>query len=533
MAVVAPVALQAQSEVADQDKPKPAAEAEAGDAKKADAAGAGEKAKSEDDAKAVEAPAKGGDKDKDKDKVTRHSVTVNGKRLEYEAKAGTLSLKDAAGKVTADIFYVAYTLKGPAAQDKAKRPLTFSFNGGPGSSSVWMHMGLLGPKRVKLRDDGFAVPPPYELVENEFSLLDETDLVFIDPVGTGYSRAAKPEEAKNFYGVNEDARSVGEFIRLYVTTQSRWPSPKFLIGESYGTTRAAALSGELLRSHRMNLNGIMLVSTVLNFQTIWGDSGNDLPYVLYLPSYAATAWYHKKLPADLLKKPLTEVLKEAEAFASGDYNQALLLGTALKPDQRQKVVKQMARLTGLKEAFVDAADLRVPLSRFNAELLREERLVIGRFDSRYTSFVRDPLSNHAERDPSADAVFAAFAGTFNDYVRNDLKFEDDRPYNILAGLGKWNWDAENQFVNVAETLADSMSANPFLKVHVSNGYFDMATPYYASRYTFAHLGVHPELMKNVTEDDYTAGHMMYLNLPDLKKQKEDLARFVREASAKK
>lgn len=531
MAVVAPVALLAQSEVAadPEKKPKPAAEAEAGDAKKADAAGAGEKGK------AAEAPAKGSsDKDnKDKDKVTRHSVTVNGKRLEYEAKAGTLSLKDAAGKVTADIFYVAYTLKGPAAQDKAKRPLTFSFNGGPGSSSVWMHMGLLGPKRVKLRDDGFAVPPPYELVENEFSLLDETDLVFIDPVGTGYSRAAKPEEAKNFYGVNEDARSVGEFIRLYVTTQSRWPSPKFLIGESYGTTRAAALSGELLRSHRMNLNGIMLVSTVLNFQTIWGDSGNDLPYVLYLPSYAATAWYHKKLPADLLKKPLTEVLKEAEAFASGDYNQALLLGTALKPDQRQKVVKQMARLTGLKETFVDAADLRVPLSRFNAELLREERLVIGRFDSRYTSFVRDPLSNHAERDPSADAVFAAFAGTFNDYVRNELKFEDDRPYNILAGLGKWNWDAENQFVNVAETLADSMSANPFLKVHVSNGYFDMATPYYASRYTFAHLGVHPELMKNVTGDDYTAGHMMYLNLPDLKKQKEDLARFVREASAKK
>lgn len=467
---------------------------------------------------------------KDPKKVTEHSVMINGQKVDYTATASMLSLKDAAGKVTADIFYVAYAKKGVT--EPGKRPLTFSFNGGPGSSSVWMHMGLLGPKRVKLRDDGFAVPPPYELVENEFSLLDETDLVFIDPVSTGYSRATKPEDAKNFYGVKEDAASIGEFIRLYITKESRWLSPKFLIGESYGTTRAAALSGELLRAHKMNLNGIMLVSTVLNFQTIWGAEGNDLPYVLYLPSFTATAWYHQKLAKDLQDRPLTEVLKEAEAFTSGEYNQALLMGAALAPAQRAKVVKQMARLTGLSEGFVAASDLRVSLSRFNAELLRDQRLVVGRFDSRYTSYMRDALNNHAERDPSADAVFSAFTSTFNHYVRNDLKFEEDRPYNILTSVGKWNWDAENEFANVSEILAESMTANPFLKVHVSNGYYDMATPYYASRYTFAHLNIHPELMKNVTEDDYTAGHMMYLNLPDLKKQKEDLAEFIRAASRK-
>lgn len=508
---------------------------------KSDAAPGGKSAKEEkaDKKEAAGKPEAGkeekpkGDKPEDKSEKktsTDHSLMINGQKVDFTATAGMLSLKDGDGKVTADIFYIAYTKKGVA--DPASRPLTFSFNGGPGSSSVWMHLGLLGPKRVKLRDDGFAVPPPYQLVENEFSLLDETDLVFIDPVGTGYSRASKPDEAKNFYGVNEDARSIAEFIRLYITKNTRWPSPKFLIGESYGTTRAAALSGELLRSHRMNLNGIMLVSTVLNFQTIWGAEGNDLPFVLFLPSFTATAWYHQKLPADLQKKPLAEALKESEKFTSGDYNQALLLGAALPAPQRAAVVKQMARLTGLSEAFVAASDLRVSLSRFNAELLRDQRLVTGRFDSRYTSYMRDRLGNEAERDPSADAVFSAFASTFNHYVRHDLKFEDDRPYNILGGVGKWNWDAENQFANVSEILAESMTANPFLKVHVSNGFYDMATPYYAARYTFSHLNIHPELMKNITQDDYTAGHMMYLNLPDLKKQKEDLAKFIRSASQK-
>ena len=441
---------------------------------------------------------------------TEHSITINGQKIDYTATAGPLALKDAEGKTTAEIFYIAYTKKETDPTKATQRPLTFSFNGGPGSSSVWLHLGLLGPKRVKLQDNGFARPPPNQL---------------------GYSRAAKPEDNKNFHGLKEDARSIAEFIRLYITKNTRWPSPKFLIGESYGTTRAAALSGELLDVHRINLNGIMLVSTVLNFQTIWGGEGNDLPHALYLPSYAATAWYHKKLPADLQKKPVEEILKEAETFAAGDYNQALLLGSALAPAQRSKVIKQMARLTGLSEAFIDASNLRVSLSRFNAEFLRSERRVIGRFDSRYTSLTQDPLSPMAERDPSADAVFSAFTSTFNHYIRHDLKFEDDRPYNILGGVGKWNWDAENQFVNVTETLAEAMSSNPFLKIHVSNGIYDLATPYFAARHTFNHMRLHPDLQKNITQDDYTAGHMMYLNLPDLWKQKADLAKFIRAASA--
>lgn len=472
------------------------------------------------------------DEKKDKPKIseTKHSIALNGTKIDYTATAGSLPLKDAEGKTTAEIFYTAYVRD--SVSDLTKRPVTFSFNGGPGSSSVWMHMGLLGPKRVKMKDDGGALPPPYEIVENEHSLLDETDLVFIDPVGTGFSHAAKPEEAKKFYGVKEDARSVAEFIRLYVTRNTRWASPKFIIGESYGTTRAAALSGELMDRHRMNLNGIMLVSAVLNFQTIYGGEGNDLPHVLFLPSYTAAAWHHQKLPSDLQGKPLVEVLKMAEQFAVGDYNHALTRGTALEKPARDTTLKQLARFTGLSVNFLDRANLRPSLSRFSVELLREKDLQIGRFDSRYTSLVRDRLTESMEADPSADAVFSAYTSTFNHYLRTELKYEEDKPYEILSNVRPWNWDSENKPLNVAETLAESMTRNPFLKVHISCGYSDLATPYFAARYTFEHMNLPAALKKNLVLDDYAAGHMMYLNLPDLKKQKADLAKFVRGASGK-
>ncbi len=461
--------------------------------------------------------------------VTKHSITLDGQKIDYTATAGSLPIKDNEGKTTAEIFYIAYTKDG--VPDLTKRPVTFSFNGGPGSSSVWMHLGLLGPRRVKLNDDGSQPPPPYQMVDNEYSLLDETDLVFIDPVGTGYSRATKPEDAKKFFGLKEDAKSIGEFIRLYATKNTRWTSPKFLIGESYGTTRAAALSGELIRQHRMNLNGIMLVSTVLNFETIWGGEGNDLPDVLYMPSFTAAAWFHKKLAPDLQKLPLEDVLKQAETFAAGDYNQALLLGTSLDKKRYDSVLKQMSRFTGLSEAYLDRANLRPTLSRFNVELLRDRDLQLGRYDARYTGFVRDRLTNHAEGDPSFDAVFSVFASNFNQYVRTELKYEEDEPYEILGNvISSWNWDAQNEYANVASILAASMTANPYLKVHVSCGYYDFATPYFASRYTFSHLNMNPSLLKNITLDYYTAGHMMYLNLADLKKQKADLAKFIRGAS---
>ena len=477
---------------------------------------------------AAEKDKKPKDDGSEKKVISTNSVVIGGQKIEYTATAGVIALRDREDKPVAEIFYIAYTRDD--ATNLAKRPVTFSFNGGPGSSSVWMHLGLLGPRRVVLEDDGRAVPPPYRLTDNEWSLLDETDLVFIDPVGTGYSRAVKPDDARKYFGVAEDTASVAEFIRIYCSRNLRWQSPKFIIGESYGTTRAAALSGELSRRQKMNVNGIILVSTVLNFQTLSLSRGNDLPNVLYLPGYTATAWYHKKLPADLQQKPLADVLAEAEKFAAGEYNTALLAGTGLSVEERRGVVARLARYTGLSTDVVDRLDLRIPLGRFSVELLRAEDKVSGRFDSRYTGLVRDRAASSAPYDPSAEEVFSAFASTFNTYIRTELKYESDRNYEILAGVGPWNWDAENSFLNVGETLADALTRNPFLKVEVALGYYDLATPYYAARYTFNHLSLPPALAKNITLDYYTAGHMMYLNLPDLKKQKADLARFVKSAS---
>jgi carboxypeptidase C (cathepsin A) len=458
---------------------------------------------------------------------THHKATIHGQALAYTVKAGKMPIKDAEGKTTAEMFYMAYTKDG--VEDLSKRPVTFSFNGGPGASSVWMHLGLLGPRRVKLNDDGTAPPPPYALENNEHSLLDETDLVFIDPVGTGYSRATKPEEAKKFHGVQEDARSVGEFIRLYVTQNLRWPSPKFLIGESYGTTRAAALSSELMNRHRMNLNGIMLVSTVLDFQTIADSPSNDLAHVLFLPSFTAAAWHHGKLPQDLQNLPLSDVLKQSETFASSDYQFALFQGASLPADRRRAALSTMARLTGLDEVYLDRANLRPGLARFSVELLREKHLQIGRFDGRFKGYAQNALTETYERDPSADEVFPVFAAAFNQYVRDELKVEFDEPYEVLARLGPWNWNAENEYLNVADELAQSMMRNPFLKVHVSAGYSDLATPYFAAQHTFNHLKIAPELQQNLTIDFYAAGHMMFLNKPDLIKQKADLAQFIRGA----
>ncbi len=480
-------------------------------------------------------PAKDATKDKSKEPEeklvqSRHNVTIDGKRVDYTATVGTILLRDEVeDKPTASIFYIAYTKDD--AKDLAVRPVTFSFNGGPGSSSVWMHLGMLGPRRVHLADDGSAVPPPYRLQDNEYSLLDDSDLVFIDPVSTGYSRAIPAKDAKKFHGLHEDAASVAEFIRLYVTRNKRWLSPKFLIGESYGTTRAAALSGELANQLKMNVNGIMLVSTVLNFETLDFKPGNDLPFVLYLPTYTATAWYHKKLPSELQAMALADVFRQAQSFAEGDYSAALFNSSALDTATRAKVVAQYARLTGLSTNYVDRANLRVPMSRFASELLVNENRVIGRYDGRYKGYVRDRLAGRMEQDPSYEAVASAFASTFNNYIRTELKYETDSPYEVLTSVQPWNWDESNGYVDVGETLANALTHNPFLKIHVSSGYYDMATPLLATRYTFNHLGVDPTLLTNITIDTYTAGHMMYLNLPDLKKSKADLSKFIRGASS--
>jgi carboxypeptidase C (cathepsin A) len=479
-------------------------------------------------------PAKDAAKEKSKEPEektvqSRHSVMIDGKHVDYTATAGTILLRDEEeDKPTASIFYIAYTRDD--VKDLFTRPVTFSFNGGPGSSSVWMHLGMLGPRRVHLQEDGFAVPPPYHLQDNEYSLLDDTDLVFIDPVSTGFSRAIPVKDARKFHGLNADAESVADFIRLYVTRNKRWLSPKFLIGESYGTTRAAALSGELASRLKMNVNGIMLVSTVLNFQTLDFKPGNDLPFVLFLPTYATTAWYHKKLAPELLALPLADVYNQAQTFAQGDYSSALFNASSLAPDARARVIAQYSRLTGLSTNYVDRANLRVGMGRFASELLADEKRVLGRYDSRYTGFVRDRLAGHMEQDPSYEAVASVFASTFNNYIRTELKYETDLVYEVLTSVQPWNWDESNGYVDVADTLATALTENPFLKIHVSSGYYDLATPLMGTRYTFNHLGVDPTLLTNVTIDTYTAGHMMYLNLPDLRKSKTDLARFIRSAS---
>ncbi len=476
-------------------------------------------------------------KPQDQISVTQHSLTLNGQTLRYTVTTGTIVLKeeaekkgDKAGeaegeKPKATIFFIAYTRDD--VEDRAARPVTFSFNGGPGSASVWLHLGVLGPRRVLLDEIGNLLPPPYRLVDNEHTLLDQTDLVFIDPVSTGFSRPVSGEKAREFHGFKTDIQSVGDFIRLYTTRYQRWNSPKFLIGESYGTTRAAGLSGYLQERHGLFLNGIMLVSAILQFQTARFDLGNDLPYILFLPTYTATAWYPKRLAPDL-QQDFQAALREAEAFALGDYALGLMQGAALPADQRARLVTQLARLTGLSPDYVDRADLRLHIHRFCKELLRDQRRTVGRLDSRFTGIDRDAAGEHFDYDPSLTNVLGPYTATFNDYVRGDLKFESDLPYEILNER-VWPWsyaEFENQYLNVAETMRKAMTINPFLKVYVGSGYFDLATPYFASEYNLNHLKLDPSLQANLTLAYYDAGHMMYVHLPSLAKLKADLGAFI-------
>jgi carboxypeptidase C (cathepsin A) len=459
--------------------------------------------------------------------VTHHSVAIAGQTVAYTATAGTLELADEDGKVKARVFYVAYTADD--VDDLAQRPVTFSFNGGPGSSSVWLHLGMLGPRRVKLDPEGWAPQPPYELEDNPESWLDKTDLVFIDPVTTGYSRAAEGEDDSQFHGVDEDVRSVGEFIRLWTTRNLRWGSPKFLAGESYGTTRAAALSSHLQDRHGMFLNGIVLISAILDFQTARFNVGNDLPYVLFLPTYTATAWYHKKLDEDL-QRDLGATLAEVEAFASGEYASALFKGSRLTPEERERVLAKLGRYTGLSINYIDRANLRVSIGRFCKELLREERRTAGRLDSRFLGIDLDSAGESYEYDPSYAAILGPFGGALNDYVRRELGYESDLPYEILTGrVRPWKMGDRNEYLNVAESLRKAMTRNPYLKVFVAAGYYDFATPYFAARYTFDHIGLDPTLARNVQFGFYEAGHMMYIHRPSRTILKRDVDSFYADA----
>ena len=461
---------------------------------------------------------------------TAHKVTIGGKTVDYEAAAGLLPIKDDDGKATAAIFYTAYTKPGA---DPAGRPVTFCFNGGPGSSSVWLHLGAFGPRRVVLTDAGEAPPPPATLADNDASLLDLTDLVFIDPVSTGFSRPADEKTVnKQFHGVTEDVQSVGEFIRLYATRNNRWASPKYVAGESYGTTRAAGLAGHLQSRLGMRLNGVLLVSAVLNFGTVRFDDGNDLPFVLYFPSYAATAWYHKKLapgqPADL-----PGVLAAAEAFASGEYAVALHKGAALSNAERKAVAAKAAALTGLTAEYVLRCDLRVEGRRFMKELLRDRGQSTGRYDSRLLGTDAVAAGDRPDYDPSYAAVQGPYTEAFNAYVRGPLKYENDLPYEILTGrVQPWNYGqaGSNRYVNVAPTLRAAMAQNPALRVFVASGYYDLATPYAATKYTVDHLSPDRAVRGRVTMAYYEAGHMMYTHAPSRAKLRAAAAAFLAAGS---
>jgi carboxypeptidase C (cathepsin A) len=470
--------------------------------------------------------------------ITQHKARIGGKPVAYTVTCGTMVLREESEKEgnaegqkpKASVFFIAYTRD--EVKDKGKRPLTFSFNGGPGSSSVWLHLGVLGPKRVSMGDAGALTPPPYGLIENQHSLLDQTDLVFIDPVGTGYSRMVSGEKAKEYHGYQRDLESVGNFIRLYTSRYGRWLSPKFLIGESYGTTRAAGLSGYLQERHGLFLNGLMLVSSVLDFQTLRFDPANDLPHILYLPTFAATAWYHRKLPrAASHKAPLKKFMNEVRRFALGEYASALLKGSSLEPEERHQVLAKLSEYTGLSRDYLERCNLRPEIMRFCKELRRHERLTVGRLDSRFCGSDRDAAGEGFEYDPSYAAIQGPYTAAMNHYVRQELGFESDLPYEILAGLySNWSFkEFENQYLAVSETLRKAINQNPSLKVWVGNGYYDLATPFFATEYTFSHLNLEPPLQQNIVMRYYEAGHMMYVHLPSLAQIKKDLAEFIESA----
>ena len=456
---------------------------------------------------------------------TQHHFRGSGAHFSYTVTTGMMPIRGEKGEKEADVFFMAYTRE--EGTDHAKRPLMFSFNGGPGSASVWLHLGALGPKRVKMLDDGNLPAPPYQLVDNPESWLEHTDLVFIDPVGTGYSRPAKPELGKKFWGVKGDIESIGEFIRLYLTRYSRWTSPLFLVGESYGTTRAAGLSDHLL-NHGIALNGILLVSSILNFQTASFTRGNDLPYVLFLPTYTATAWYHKRLAPEL-QNSLPETLAEAERWAETEYAAALMRGDALTAEERAAVIAKLSRYTGLEPRYLEDCNLRVEIFRFCKELLRTQRRTVGRLDSRIKGLDELASSETPDFDPSMSAIRPPYTALFNDYVRNVLKYETDEEYYILGGGIKnpWDWNIDRMgYADTSEALRAAIAKNPYMKLFVASGYYDLATPYFATEYTLAHMGLDPSLRDNIQTGEYEAGHMMYIHTASLTKLKQDVSEFL-------
>ncbi len=459
---------------------------------------------------------------------TRHEIEVRGKRLSYTARAGAIPLKDPVGETEAEIFFVAYELDGA---DRGKRPLTFAFNGGPGSAAIWLHMGALGPKRVVMDKEGWMPAPPYRYEVNAHTWLDQTDLVFIDPVGTGFSRAAGENLDKKFWNFKGDIESVGEFIRLYLTRYKRWTSPLFLAGESYGTTRAAGLAGHLV-DRGIAFSGIVLVSTALDIGALRFMPGNDLPYQLFVPTYAATAWYHRRLPPDLQGRALPDLLAEVKAWAEGELTVALMKGDRLTEAERLRVGRKLARYTGLDLDYVLGSNLRIEIFRFCKELLREERRSVGRLDSRFKGVEALAVTERPEFDPSMVAITPPYTAAFNHYVRDELGIQTDLTYETLSGTvnEKWEWD-KGALPATGAILRGALAKNPYTKVLVAQGYYDLATPLMATEYMLSHMNVDPALRGNIEVRYYEAGHMFYLDEGALGAFREDARRFLAAAGS--
>ena len=453
--------------------------------------------------------------------ITNHTLNINGKTLPYTATAGYMPIKENDGKTIAQIFYISYTRESN--QNIEQRPITFAFNGGPGSSSIWLHLGALGPKRVVLADDGTIISRSYQLVDNQYTWLDFTDLVFVDPVGTGYSRAAEGVNANQFYNMNEDVKIMGEFVRRYVTENQRWVSPKYITGESYGTTRAVAMAGHMQKEHAMWLKGLVLLSSALNFETFSFDSGNDLPYVLAVPSYAAAALYHKKLSGNFM-----DTMKDASQWAFDDYMPALAKGDMLEDNERDKIIDKLINYTGISKSFFDEHRMRISNFQFTNELLRDSFRITGLLDSRVTSIRFPNFFEHAYSDPSLFLVEGPYVSAFNSYVRQDLNFKTDKTYVFLSDKinEAWTWSQGQQgYVDVSGRLTEAMSADEHLHVFAGTGYYDLTTPWLSQEYTYSHLALRPELIKNITHKYYESGHQIYTSTPELEKLTKDVAAF--------
>jgi carboxypeptidase C (cathepsin A) len=484
------------------------------------------------EAKAGDAKAQEAVPPKEQSSATDHTIRIGSQTIPYKATASTTLLKNDKDEPVASIFSIAYTKSD--VKDPSQRPIAFIYNGGPGSASVWLHMGAFGPRRVVTQNAAPSGPGPYQLVDNENCLLDRADMVFIDPVGTGFSRVVGKGDTKDYWGVDQDVKEFADFIAIYLSRNGRWNSPKFLIGESYGTFRSIALANYLEQRRGIYINGISLISTVLDLSTLQFNLGDDRSYIFYVPSYAAAAWYYKTLrdrPAEL--EPF---LKEVRQWAQTDYAAALLKGDSISPEEKSQIAKKLSEYTSLGEDYILKADLRVNLPQFQAEMQRNRGITVGRYDSRYSGPTYDLLSEYAAHDPSFDAVNGAFTAAVNAYLRQDLKFTSDLTYETLSFEvePKWDWKhksdqgggAEPSPPSVETDLVEALITNPNLEIQAENGWFDMATPFFATEFNVDHLQLPPELRSHVTFKYYDSGHMIYLNEKDLPKLKGNIAELI-------